>query len=387
MLELQDFLQETPATLLREYFAAKRIDVAQIDWDASGRDRANELQNLVDKLEPVRRNAVLGDAEHIAVLAREDGQAALYSARHDSARLDSLDNGFARATWVFVHDQRWWEHAEQTRYSDERRFSRAWDGFVAPKQMSVARGEEIRKAFEARIATEFRSSNVEVEVCDRTRTEAGGKRTPLVQVAIFFEGRRGSRRAFIEGRLDRQPDMPVLEAAVAYSPATGVLEVVAGQRPMRETLVRLFAETMLGAPISGQRLPIREYTIDHLRAPQSFARDAGDAIEEVAVTLLRLMPLDAPGERVTLECTRSATKAIWQMADERFGDANPLRAGCRVTQVRLRIRFAPQPHGRGRRTLPVLITMPHGCDLKGKTSRERLIGEKYLERWGLLRNV
>jgi hypothetical protein len=32
----------------------------------------------------------------------------------------------------------------------------------------------------------------------------------------------------------------------------------------------------------------------------------------------------------------------------------------------------------------VTITMPNGCDLKGKTDRERLIGDKYLRRWGLL---
>ncbi|WP_431266887.1 hypothetical protein [Dankookia sp. P2] len=32
--------------------------------------------------------------------------------------------------------------------------------------------------------------------------------------------------------------------------------------------------------------------------------------------------------------------------------------------------------------MPVVISMPHGCDLKSKTSRERLIGEKYLESLG-----
>jgi hypothetical protein len=28
--------------------------------------------------------------------------------------------------------------------------------------------------------------------------------------------------------------------------------------------------------------------------------------------------------------------------------------------------------------------MPHGCDLKDMTPQERLIGEKYLRRWGIL---
>ena len=30
--------------------------------------------------------------------------------------------------------------------------------------------------------------------------------------------------------------------------------------------------------------------------------------------------------------------------------------------------------------------MPHGCDLKDRTERERLIGEKYLLQWDLVRD-
>jgi hypothetical protein len=31
--------------------------------------------------------------------------------------------------------------------------------------------------------------------------------------------------------------------------------------------------------------------------------------------------------------------------------------------------------------------MPHGCDLKDRTERERMIGEKYLRRWGIVRDI
>ena len=33
------------------------------------------------------------------------------------------------------------------------------------------------------------------------------------------------------------------------------------------------------------------------------------------------------------------------------------------------------------------ITMPHGCNLKEQTEAEQLIGEKYLRRWGILRDI
>jgi hypothetical protein len=31
-----------------------------------------------------------------------------------------------------------------------------------------------------------------------------------------------------------------------------------------------------------------------------------------------------------------------------------------------------------------MITVPNGCNLKGMTAGERLIGEKYLREWGIL---
>jgi hypothetical protein len=144
---------------------------------------------------------------------------------------------------------------------------------------------------------------------------------------------------------------------------------------------------MLGGTIAGERLPLREYRIDRLRQHIEFPTEAGDGIESIVVTQLRLMPLDAPVERVTLESGRGATRSIWTMAEERFGEGNPLRGGYRVTQARLRIRFASVAGKRGPRTLPVTITMPHGCDLKGRTARERLIGEKYLALWNLRADV
>ena len=48
------------------------------------------------------------------------------------------------------------------------------------------------------------------------------------------------------------------------------------------------------------------------------------------------------------------------------------------------------PAGNGRRrarTLIVELTVPFGCNLRDHSDEERLIGEKYLKRWGLVRDV
>ncbi|WP_431266886.1 hypothetical protein [Dankookia sp. P2] len=54
---------------------------------------------------------------------------------------------------------------------------------------------------------------------------------------------------------------------------------------------------MLGTIVNGERLPLRQYYLDHLRRPHhSSAGTAAMESDEVTVTLLRLMPIDAGDE-------------------------------------------------------------------------------------------
>ena len=99
------------------------------------------------------------------------------------------------------------------------------------------------------------------------------------------------------------------------------------------------------------------------------------------------MPLDTASQRLVLECMKDETGTIWQMSHSRLGANDPLTGGWRVTQVKFTIKFHPVAKESCGKKLPVTITMPHSCDLKDRTERERLIGEKYMTRWGLLRDV
>jgi hypothetical protein len=102
---------------------------------------------------------------------------------------------------------------------------------------------------------------------------------------------------------------------------------------------------------------------------------------------MRLMPLDTASQRITLESLRGEQGTIWDMSAARFGAADPLRNGWLLTQVKFTIIFHREPRSSVGKTLPVTITMPHGCDLKDRTEHERLVGEKYLQIWGLLQEL
>jgi len=146
--------------------------------------------------------------------------------------------------------------------------------------------------------------------------------------------------------------------------------------------VRLFVAHLLGLSSEAARLPVRQYTLDGLRRPFAFQTDPEDNIEHVRVTLLRLEPLDTQAERVTLECMRGAGRNIWQLAHDRFQEHDPLEDGFAISKACLTITF----RGPGPRTLPVTVTST-GCNLKDRTGREQIIGDKYIRRWGLLQDV
>ena len=341
---------------------------------------------IEERVDDEDRDHVLNDADRIALMADEPGQVALLGATTDTETVEQLPNGIARAVWMLVAEPARFEDAEQVRYTDSRRYGRMWDGFVGAPGQAVARTDEALEMFKTAIRHQFRSRNAGIEICDRTRTTRKGRADKLVQVGIYREGRSSERKAFVGGHLDRLADHPVIQATITYQESNGVIEVVANNRETRQDLVRLFAEHLLRARFDGERLPVRQYTLDRLCKPFLFLTDPEDKIEHVRLTLLRLVPLDTQTERVTVECLRGAQRSIWQVAHDRFGDNDPLQDGYVVTKAAFTITFREEKGRRGQRTLPVNIT-PKGCDLKDRTEREQLVADKYLHRWGLLQNV
>ena len=180
---------------------------------------------------------------------------------------------------------------------------------------------------------------------------------------------------------------PALELALTYAPSTGAIDVTAyGGRKLREAVARAFAEEMLASHEAIDPVQLRHYVLNKLARPISFPTDPKDGIEATRLLLLRL-DLDHPGNRLTLEVSKQAPQSVHGLARDLFGPHEPLAHDPRITKATLLIRFARCP-GRPRgRSVRVELTAPNGCNLCDRSEEERLVGEKYLRRWGLLQNV
>ncbi len=385
MASVTTFIRNTPVASLRSYFDITGLQLPTLlNWDADAPDVIRPLLQAVDQMEEESKARITVDADRVSSMADDAGETALYSVVENRTDLDVLANGHDRALWMFLNRDLLFRHAEEVRYTDERRRGRSWDGFEAQPNLLVRQDPIALDAFKAALRERFASNNVHVDIFRRIRPTFDGEDCELVQITIYREGRLDDFLAFDNGDLVRRARRPVFEAAMTYEPDTGVIEVVANDRESREEMVRFMARDLLGIEFDSKKVPLRTYDLGVLLQPCEFSTDLEDGIDTVEIRQLRLMPIDTVTERVTLECLSKADRTIWDMAADRLGTGNPLGGGWIVTQAKLVIKFQPRGESRRGRTLPLTITMPHGCNLKDRTEQEQLIGEKYLRRWGIL---
>ena len=386
MASITSFIRNTPVASLRAYFNTSGIELPMaLDWEGPEPDVVRPLLQAVDEMDDAARGRVVNDADRVGSMSDDAGQVALYSVVADRSVLDGLANPHDRALWMFLNQRTQFQHAEEVRFTDERRRGRSWDGFICVADCSVRRDPISIDAFRAALRERFASNNIHVDIFERIRPTFDGEACELVQITVYREGLPDDHFAFDDdGELVRRAYRPVFEAAMTYEPSTGVIEVVANDRESRSELAQFVARHLLGVEFSSEKVPMRQYDLSVLRNRFGFPTDLEDGIERVDVRQLRLMPIDHEGRRVTLENTARAGGTIWDMADEEFGATNPLVRGWVITQAKLAIKFYPKGDARRGRSLTLAVTMPHGCNLKDQTEQEQLIGEKYMRRWGIL---
>ena len=396
MTAITAFLRKTPINRLKDYFTAGGFtSLPPIDWAKPEPEVVEPLVKAVDGMSEDERQRVILDAGRVAALADEPGQNALQNVVLNRAVFDTLEGANNRSLWVFLKEPDRFRLAEEVRYNDERRRGRSWNGFEVEKDCTVRRDPISIAAFTKAIRDRFETPHVHVDIFDRHRIILDDQECDLVQVAVYREGRPEDMLGFdAKSKLQRRIVKPVFEAALTYEAETGVIEVVANTLEDRKDLTAFMARDLLGIDFKEKHIPWREYDLSMLLKPFDFPTDPEDGIMGVTVKELRFMELGERGERITLESMSGAERTIWEMAEKRIGldiggtgHLLPVATEAPewvITRARFTIKFHPGPEGGRGKSLTLTVTMPHGCNLKDMTPHERLIGEKYLRRWGIL---
>jgi hypothetical protein len=386
MQDIAKLVRNTPISLLQSFFAAHYPEVLTGVGDVDGPLATKALLANTEKLGSEVQADLRADAERLVTMADEFGDSAMQTLDlFDRDRFEQLENSYARSVWLFMNDQTSFRQAEDARYADYYRDGRIYDGFTGPALASASldRLGEFREQVAEVLGC---NGQMQVEHFTRLHPTSENDDARLFQMSVFHEGYPDSYLAFEGENITRHHRRPVYEVIVTYDAATGVIEVYAAQKDMREDIARLFCEVLLKTPMEMERVPLRSYHLGSLLTQRELPVDAADGIESVRITSLKMKPTTEKNS-VTLQVSAREERSIFDVSKDWFQQHNPLENGFIVQQAVLAIKFY-KVRGQGKaRVLPVKISNPNGCNLKGRTEKERMIGEKYLKAWGLVRDL
>jgi hypothetical protein len=386
MAAIVKLVRNAPRERLQEFLDAQECPLCERLRSFGPEDNyAGPLLKAVDELSDEEHARLTVNAERIDQMATEAGRTALLSVVDEQLFVMELENDYDRSLWVFLNEPQSFRRAEETRYTDEHRHGRMWSGYAGPKQLKPYIGA--LQAFQSKALKLVGSLGAYCEIYRRTRPNFDRPDSELYQLTLYYDDLPDTYLEFEEERLVRRHRRPVVEVSITYEPGTGVIEVVSSGGKFRDELARIFADTVLAQAIGTERIALRRFALTRLLRPFNFPFDVADGIESVKLVSLRLQRLNAEARRVILECPRRAPGSIWNQAKEELKDGDLEAAGYVVTQAKLSIKFLPEPGTRRGKMLTVTISVPNGCDLKGRTERERLIGGKYLQHWGLMEEI
>ena len=181
MTALSAFLRRTPGKALRQYFDRPEIGLSsEFDWNVPEAELPKPLIGAIEKMSRAQRDRIQNDVERVHALTDEPGQAALYSVAEDPAFLDGLENPHARSLWMFLNAQERFRHAEEVRFTEDRRRGRMWAGYMTEAGHAVRRDMEARHAFVSAIKEFSGAAHVHVDIFDRVRTTLEGDDCDLV---------------------------------------------------------------------------------------------------------------------------------------------------------------------------------------------------------------
>jgi hypothetical protein len=395
---LRKFLAHLTAGTLERHFKARHPQIAaSVGW-------ADPLDRLRAALERAILACPVGSCdpfpllERVHLLSDVPGDRAMVAACGPNEglveTLRALDNAYERALWLLDRGDRLFERAEEIRYTDlYAGAGRRWTGFVGPRvrwpELEAGRLER----FQARLEVTFQrfdgsGSTITVEPFERGPTSPGRHGEGRVfQLAVYLEGLPQTSTEFHDGKLVRRGMRPALELALTYAPDTGSIDVVAhAGKELRTEVAHAFVEELFPAEATLEPIRLRQFDLSRLASAITFPTAPEDGIRSVRLASLRLSPDGCPG-RVTLELDKDPSRTLHEAAREWFGPYDPLPRAARITKAKLVIRFEPRPGQRRGRSVPVELCEPHGCNLRDRSDQERLICDKYLRLWGLVRDA
>lgn len=378
-------LRQTSNALLKEFFGQHNCHPTP-SWEQLGETQVDEVFRALQSLPDGPREKIEVVLQDLDEVANEDGvrvmvEEAAFRGVDIADDLEAMDSRFDKAMWVLLRHPDIWRAATMFARADDLSSGRSWrrrcDLPATNPQVDDAHKERLENALSAF----YRERQGRGHHCHVDHFLRGGKQDYFF---VYLSDYAGTHINFDDsGQFRRTPERRAFEVVFAYEQESGTLEMFAkGGAAVVEPLQQIFSRVILGEPLPPENPKDKPYRLDHLmKRGDGFPTDPEDGIREVSIRRMRLSVVGNRRRRLLLEPdAEDGPEAVYDMLEEDLNRQKLPRSILHVTKVTFRFLF----NGQGRRkSLTFDVTYPNSCNLKSKREEHRLLGEKYLKRFGI----
>lgn len=389
---LTKLLGHLPPAVFREFMVDEfGLTMPPLEAKKPKKDR-EPMEVLLSALGVSERQKIEEVAERIVLLSDGAGQDVIEGFRDDifdetnRDTFAAIHNQYERALWLYINEPALFKDALDARQADVfRQSASCYSGFLAPKHLAVMDDEASRAAFHQQVAQQLgcAADAVAVQIFKRLRPDTQtGEDVDLYQISIHHNCPPEIIDCVQASELVPQEVIRAVSSHITYEPANGHLEVLSKDTDGRESLARIMADSLLQSPISGEKIPIKQYGYQSLAAPRNFDL-AGEIVASVKVIELGY----------TAANHRSLLVKIWA------NDADDIYAAARslidpgfdfrhhhLTYAKLSIRIKKVAKDRAR-TLSVILREDNKCNIKTKREKDRALCDRLLAKWHLVKEI
>lgn len=390
---LSKLLGHLPPAVFGEFLASEYgVSMPVLDPEHGKREQRAVMEAALSALAVGSRQKMEELAERIVLLSDGAGQDVIDGFTDDifheaeKVAFSTINNQYERALWLYVHAPALFEEALNARQADVfRQSASCYSGYVAPKDLAVLEDATARHAFHQAVAVQLgcAADAVAVQVFKRLRPDTmTGEEVDLYQVSVHHNRPPEIIDCVQASELVSQEVIRAVSSHITYEPANGHLEVLSKDTDGREALARIMADSLLQSPITGDKVPLKQYEYQSLTAPRHFDVTG----EDVAHVKVLELGVTKPGFRsLIVKIGSKDADDIYTAVKSIISSTFDFRQH-HLTYAKISIRT--KKVGRVRAcTLTVVLRDQNKCNIKTKREKDRALCDRLLAKWNLVKEV
>ncbi len=390
---LSKLLSHLPPAVFHAFMVDEfALVMPELDTKQGKQEQRAAMEQVLSALGVVTRQKIEEVAERIVLLSDGAGQDVIdgisqdISGEDDKAAFAAIPNQYERALWLHLRAPVLFEEALNARQADVfRQSASCYSGYVAPKDLTVLDDAAARQAFHQAVASQLGCApdSVAVQVFKRLRPDTlTGEDVALYQVSVHHNRPPEIIDRVQASELVPQEVIRAVSSHITYEPTNGHLEVLSKDTDGREALAMIAADSLLHSPISGDKIPLKQYDYQSLAAPRAFDL-SGEDVASVKVIELGY----------TAANHRSLLVKIWAKdVDDIYTAARTLLSPSfdfrhhHINYAKLSIRIRKVSTERAR-TIAVILRDDNKCNIKTKREKDRALCDRLLAKWQLVKEI